>query len=283
MLKKIKSYFKTPKGFGQLVNFMAIFSPYRAGKLAFRVFCTPRKGRTYTNSQEKLLAKSTPEKLPLHDFELQTYIWQGGEETVLLVHGWDSNAARWKAVINTFLKANYTVVAFDAPAHGRSGHNIITGVIYAEAVEKVMQRFQPDYVIGHSFGGMAIAHYFANFDALPIKRMIFMATPSKLSRILEDYYQLIKFSKRGQRALAKYFVDSVGFGAEYFSVEDFVKKINIKGLVIHDKLDSITPFREGEIIHQNWKNSTFFTTENIGHSLQNRTVYRKLLEEIQKG
>lgn len=283
MLKKVKNHFKTPKGFGQLVNTMAIFAPQKAAKLAFKVFCTPRKGRTFTPSQEKLLAKAQQEKLQLHDFELQTYVWQGGDEKVLLVHGWDSNAARWKTVINLLLKANYTVISFDAPAHGRSGSDIITGVLYGEAVEKVMQRFEPHYVVGHSFGGMAVAHYFANFEALPIKRMILMATPSKMSRILEDYYQLINFSKRGQKALEKHFIATFGFSLDYFSVEDFVKKINLNGLVIHDKLDSITPFQEGKTIHQNWKNSDFFIVENMGHSLQNRQVYRRILEEVQKG
>ena len=283
MLKKIKNYVKTPKGFGQLVNTGGLFSSRKSAEMAFTIFCTPRKGKTYTQSQERLLEKADKERLPLHDFELQTYVWEGGPEKVLLVHGWDSNAARWKAVIAALRSANYTVIAFDAPAQGKSGHKTINGVLYAEALEKVAQRFKPDYVVGHSFGGMAVAHYFANFDAVPIKRMILMATPSKFTRILDDYYKLINYNKSGQRAIEKRFKKTFGFETSYFTIEDFVKKIDIPGLVIHDKQDATTPFREGKVIHENWKKSTFFTVDGVGHSLQSRSVYRKIVEEIQKG
>lgn len=283
MFQRLKNYIKTPKGFGQYVNALSLVAPQAAAKIAFRIFCTPRKGRIFTKSQQRLLEKAEQERLPLYDFELQTYVWKGGEEKVLLAHGWDSNAARWKAVIGILQRAGYTVIGFDVPGHGQSGSDIVTAVLYAEAIEQVMKRFQPDYVVGHSFGGMGAAHYFANFDALPIKRLILMATPSKLTRILGDYYKLINFKKRGQKALDKYFKKDFGVDASFFSSEDFAKKLTMNGLVIHDKLDDITPFNEGERIHQNWENSDFFVTEGVGHSLQNRSVYRKILEEIQKG
>ena len=283
MLKKIKNYIKTPKGFGQLVNLIAVFSPRKSADMAFTIFCTPRKGRAYTDNQERFLAKSSQERLPLHDFEVQTYVWKGGPEKVLLVHGWDSNAVRWKAVIATLLFAHYTVIAFDAPGHGKTGNKTINGVLYAEALEKVAQRFKPDYVVGHSFGGMAVAHYFANFDAVPIKRMILMATPSKLSRVLKDYYKLINYNQRGQAAIETHFQTNYNFDTAYFTIENFVKKINIKGLVIHDEEDATTPFQEGKAIHENWKNSTFFSVNGPGHSLQNRAVYRKIVAEIKKG
>ena len=283
MFQQLKNYIKTPKGFGQYVNALSLVAPNAAAKLAFKIFCTPRKGRDFTKSQERLLVKAEQERLPLHDFELQTYVWKGGEQKVLLVHGWDSNAARWKAVIGMLLSAGYTVISFDAPGHGKSGNDVLNGALYAEAVEQVVKKFQPNFAVGHSFGGMAIGHYFSNFDALPIKRLIMMATPSKLTRILSDYYRLINFKKRGQKAVSKYFKREFGFDADYFSVEDFVKKLTVNGLVIHDRLDDVTPFREGEAIHQNWKGSGFFEVEGIGHSLQNRVVYRKILEEIAKG
>ena len=283
MLQHIKNYFKTPKGFGQLVNTMGIVAPQKAAAFAFEIFCTPRKGRTYTTRQEQLLAKASQERVPLQDFELQTYVWEGGKEKILLVHGWDSNAARWNAVISTLLSENYTVIAFDAPGHGKSGHNKINGVLYAQALEKVVQRFQPDYVVGHSFGGMAAVHYFANFDALPIKRLILMATPSTLDRILGDYYKMINLSKRIQKGISDYFQSTFGFDTSYFSMEDFIKKVDINGIVLHDPKDPITPFREGEAICGNWKGATIHTFEDIGHSLQNRAVYRKIVEEIKKG
>jgi pimeloyl-ACP methyl ester carboxylesterase len=285
MLERLKNYLKTPKGFGQFIHLLSVISPAKAAEIAFRVFCTPRKGRTFNKGQSKIIEKAAQERLPLHDFELQTYVWDSGAEAekVLLVHGWDSNATRWRPVISMLLAEKYTVISFDAPAHGRSGSETINGVLYAQALEQVAQRFQPDYVVGHSFGGFAAGHYFANFDAVPIKRLILMATPSKLSRILQDYYTLINFKKRGQKAVDKYFRQAFGKDISYFSIEDFMKKVKIPGLVIHDREDETTPFQEGKAIHDNWQGSELFVAEGAGHSLQIREVYKQILEEIQKG
>ncbi len=283
MLQKLKNYIKTPKGFGQYMNTLSIFAPRKAGEIAFRVFCTPRKGRAFNKGQARIIAQASQERLPLHDFELQTYVWEGGEEKVLLVHGWDSNAARWRPVIGTLRSAGYTVICFDAPGHGKSGSDIINGVLYAEAIEKVAKRFPPDYVVGHSFGGMGVGNYFANFNAVPIKRLILMATPSKLSRVLDDYYKLIGLNERCQKAVDKYFKKEFGFEIEDFAIEEFAKKIKLPGLVMHDKEDATTPFYEGQAIHENWEDSDFFTVDGVGHSLQNRDVYKQILVEIQKG
>lgn len=282
MLKKIKRYFKTPKGFGQLVNLIAIFSPYKAGKLAFKVFCTPRKGRNYTSNQERFLAKAKQERLPLHDFEIQTYRWEKGPKKILLAHGWDSNATRWKALISLLLAKNYTVIAFDAPAHGKSGSKIINGVLYAEAMQQVMNRFQAEYVVGHSFGGMSAVYYFSDLVALPVKRLILMGTPSLLSRVLADYYKLIGFKERGQKAISKLFERDFGFNVDYFSAEELIKKVNLPGFVIHDKQDAIAPFSEAVSIHKNWENSVFFETDGIGHSMQVRDVYYKIIDAIEQ-
>ena len=52
---------------------------------------------------------------------------------------------------------------------------------------------------------------------------------------------------------------------------------------MHDKEDATTPFYEGQAIHENWEDSDFFTVDGVGHSLQNRDVYKQILVEIQKG
>ena len=286
MLRKLKNYIKTPKGFGQYVNLISIFAPRKAGKLAFKVFCTPRKGRTFNKGQARIISQASQERLSLHDFELQTYAWQGedGAEKVLLVHGWDSNAARLRPGISTLRSAGYTVICFDAPGHGQSGSDTINGVLYAEAIEKVAKRFQPNYVVGHSFGGMGAGNYFANFeDVVSIKRLILMATPSKLSRVLSDYYQLINLKERTQKAVDKYFKKEFGFDIEQFTIEEFAKKVKIPGLVIHDKQDTTTPFQEGQFIHQNWEGSSLLAVDGAGHSLQTRDIYKQILAEIQKG
>lgn len=285
MLQRLKNYIKTPKGFGQYINLLSIFAPSKAGKIAFKVFCTPRKGRTFNKGQARIIAQASQERLPLHDFELQTYVWKKKEdkEKVLLAHGWDSNAARWRPVIGSLRSLGYTVICFDAPGHGKSGSDIVNGELYAEALEKVAKRFQPDYVVGHSFGGFGAGHYFANFDAVPVKRLILMATPSKLSRVLDDYYKLINLVPRVQKAIKKNFKKEFGFEIDYFAIEEFARKIKVPGLVIHDKQDETTPFEEGQAIHKNWEGSDFFVVDGVGHSLQNREVYKQILAEIQKG
>ena len=80
------------------LNTVALFSELKAGQLTAEIIFKPRKGRL-TDENRQILSEATWETLALNDVKIQTYRWEGGKETVLLVHGWESNAARWTVLV----------------------------------------------------------------------------------------------------------------------------------------------------------------------------------------
>jgi len=48
------------------------------------------------------------------------------ERKVLILHGFESSAINFDRYVKPLIKKGYEVLAFDAPAHGRSGSKTIT-------------------------------------------------------------------------------------------------------------------------------------------------------------
>ena len=139
---------------GKYVNVVSYFSKSYATKLALFLFTKPRKGQI-TRSQGEFLDTAFKEELKYVDYHIMTYRWLGNKPTVLLAHGWESNAARWQPIIQNLKPKGFNIVALDAPAHGNSGSGFFDAFLYSEFINVVAKRFHAEIIIGHSVGGMA--------------------------------------------------------------------------------------------------------------------------------
>ena len=97
--------------------------------------------------------------------------WSWGDgPTVFLLHGWGGRAGQLGAFVQPLLQAGYSVLAFDAPAHGQSTGETTSAPTFARALRAVVQRFGPAHaVIGHSMGGWSAA--FALLQGAQIERL----------------------------------------------------------------------------------------------------------------
>ncbi|GAA4108248.1 alpha/beta fold hydrolase [Aquimarina addita] len=251
---------------GKQLLFLFLLAPKKALKKAFILFCTPRAGKVLPD-QAYFLEEAEDEVVIFNNLEIQTYRWAGNGPTILLVHGWDSNTHRWKTLIEKLHQLDFTIIAFDAPAHGYSSGKTLHVPLYTECVQKIVALYRPNHIIGHSAGGMAtIFHQFSYPDS-EIEKVIILASPTKLASIMNGYQKTLKLSDKFIQALNQYFKDQFGFYFEEFSMAEFAKNIEKPGLIIHDKYDDIAPYDEAVEIAKNWKNVQFKTTENFGHSL----------------
>ena len=120
-----------PKILGTHINALSIWSKRAAARRAFLVFCTPRGGRIKEN-QKELLDAAKDKIITISDaVKIQTYKWEGTGPTILLIHGWESNSHRWYKLIEALQKESYTIIAFDAPAHGNSSGKILNVPLYS--------------------------------------------------------------------------------------------------------------------------------------------------------
>ena len=265
-----------PKLYGLYFNLLVWFIPKKIAKQAFTVFATVRKGRVLPN-QKEYLDNAKFEVVTIGDNKIQVYNWPGSKETVLLIHGWESNTWRWHKLIDKLQKEDYNIIAFDAPAHGYSTGKILHAPLYAEAVQALLLKYEPKLVIGHSMGGMTLLYNESKNPNSHIEKMVTIGSPSEFHEILTHYKNLLGFNDKVKSVIETLVQKKFNFSTEEFSSSNFVQNNNKKGLIFHDRLDKIAPYHASVDVHKHWKGSELFSTEGFGHSMHQDVVNEKII------
>jgi len=260
---------------GSALNALAVFSPVEAGKRILQLFSTPRSGRLRPQDRE-FLETAEGGTLPVNHLAVQYYFWKKTGPTVLLAHGWESNSARWKVMIQRLKKQHYSVIAVDAPAHGGSGGTAFNAILYADFVQAVAEKFKPDFAIGHSAGGMALSYLLVQQPGI-FQKIALLGMPSDLRQITGVFGRVLGLSDRAMQGYAEQVFHKFGHTLDYFSVAEFAKSISTECLIIHGRDDSTAPFADAERVAQNWAGAQLLAMDGLGHSLQGEAVYRAVL------
>lgn len=212
-----------------------------------------------------------------HDeHHFQTYTWAGNDTKILLVHGWESNSARWKKTLPYLQKSGSTIIAIDAPAHGQSSGKEFNVPRYAEFINKAVQKYNPSIIIGHSIGGSACIYHQYLYSETSIEKMVILGAPSDLKTLLDNYVQMLSLNRKMFHLLEKRYLENFNVKLEEFSGGSFAKNIKIDGIIAHDTTDKVVAFTEGQKIANGWKKGRFITTNNLGHSMHDDDLYREI-------
>lgn len=266
-----------PRVYGLYFNTLIHFSKKSVSEKAFKLFCTPRKGKVL-QEQKSFLSDAKDDILETNGIAIQTYRWKGDGPTVLLMHGWESNTFRWRDFIPKLQAEDYNIVAIDAPAHGNSSGTLLTLPLYAECAQAIIEMYKPKYIIGHSFGGMSMVYNQYKFPNTSVKKLVSLAAPSELSDFMRQYKLILGASTKLMNGMENYFINTYGLNFKEFSSSKFVQSNTKKGLLIHDELDAIAPMWSSEQVHTYWKNSVFIKTKGLGHSLHQDKVRNQVIE-----
>ncbi|QDO93862.1 alpha/beta hydrolase [Formosa sediminum] len=259
------------KSVGSYINILSYLSkPYAANK-ALNLFIKPRKGRVLKH-QIDFLDTAFNEELIYNNQPIMTYRWLGTKDTILLAHGWESNSYRWRPLVTELIKKGHTVVALDAPAHGRSGSKTFNALLYAEYINVVAKRFKPSIIIAHSVGGMATSAFLNKYQLPDLDKLILLGAPSEFKDIISRYVNMLGYNNRITQQLEQTILKRFGVVPKAFSSAKLIRTVDTKGLIIHDKADTIIPYNDALLINKEYKNSTLITTEGLGHSLNDPSV-----------
>lgn len=270
------------KALGQYLNFLAVFSPAMAAKRAFFIFCRVRKGRVMPFQKDYLeSARHSVEEISGH--QIQTYQWFGEGPRVLLIHGWESNTFRWRNLIGFLREAGFHIIAFDAPAHGYSSGSFLHVPLYTECVEHMVQTYQPRHIVGHSVGGMTALYHAHRHPNEQVEKIVTIGSPSEFHEIMENYQHILQFNNRVMRALDRFIHAEFGFHVHEFSTSRFAVGNPKKGLLLHDRHDTIAPFHASQKVHDSWHDSVLVPTEGLGHSMHQESVNRQIVAFLQAG
>lgn len=284
-LKKLQ-YFIITKSIGLYINILSIFAPQKAKHLAYSLFSQPRKGRIKLEKLPKTLSQAVQETLQYKEHNFQTYTWtrgkselseaNGNDEVILLVHGWESNASRWKKMLPYLKKLGKTIIAIDAPAHGLSSGKEFNVPLYTEFLEIAVQKYKPTYLIGHSIGGAACVYHQKIYPNSTISKMVLLGAPSDLRIIVQNYIAMLSLNNKVHQLMQNKFIEKFNININEFSGHEFAKNIPIKTLIAHDTHDNIVAVAEGKKFASGFKNVTYIETSELGHSLHNDELYLQI-------
>lgn len=269
-----------PLAYGKYFDLSSLIAPKKTAHKAFNVFCTIRKGKVLPQQKEYLdAAKLERELVAKH--EIQSYHWPGDKETVLLVHGWESNTFRWRNLIKKLREANFNIIAFDAPSHGYSTGKLLYAPLYEEVLSHMVKKHNPKYLVGHSLGGMTMMYNEYKNPNPTVTKMVTIGSPSEFHEIMDQYQAVLKFSNRFMGHIDNYIQNRFGFKIHEFSTSEFAKKNTKKGLLFHDKWDAIAPYHASQKVNANWSDSKLISTEGLGHSMHQEQVNQQIISFLE--
>src|SRR5262245_44659252 len=121
---------------------LSSLSKKKAAERAFELFCTPQ------SRNKKKLPKIFEEGERLH-FDMDGITIRGwrfnhpATRKVLIIHGFESTVVNFDRYVRPLIRKGYEVLAFDAPAHGRSGGRKITAPLFSKTIREVHRRYGP--------------------------------------------------------------------------------------------------------------------------------------------
>ncbi len=277
MKTKAIKYFLLTKTFGLYINMLGLFSDKKAAQKAYQLFCKPRKGKINENNCPEVLQEAKQEEVFIENQFCKVYVWAGNDDIVLLMHGWESNASRWKKLLPQLKKTGKTIVAIDAPAHGQSSGHEFNVPKYVKFVTAVTQKYNPKYIIGHSIGGFASLYYQYSNQNKNLQKIILLGAPSDLELMLDNYCKLLSLNNTVKIALRIFSESIVLMKVDDFSGKNFAKTITTPTLIIHDVQDVVVSINESRKIYANHPNATLLETTDFGHGLNNKKIFEEII------
>jgi len=250
---------------------LSSISKRKAARDAFELFCTPQ----YRNRKKLPPVFEKAEKLHLifKGHRLAGYRWNHpSEKKLLILHGFESSVINFDRYIKPLTRKGYEVLAFDAPAHGRSGGKKINPVLYKEMIYEVCKSYGPVHAfLAHSLGGMALSFYLEEVPHDETTKVVLIAPAVESVTAANSFFKFLQLNKVVRQQFDSMLEQLRGRPIEWYSIRRAAKNIRASVLFLQDKEDDMTPMRDvAPIIDEGYPNFRFMITEGLGH----RRIYR---------
>ena len=250
---------------------LSTISKKKAAEKAFELFCTPQL------RNKKPLPKIFEQAEKLH-FKIDGLTVRGWRwnhpagRKALIIHGFESSVVNFDRYTRSLIAKGYEVLAFDAPAHGRSGGKQINAPLYKRTIIEICRRFGPvQSYMAHSFGGMAICLALEEIDHTTDQRLVLIAPATETTTAIDSFFKFLQLDPGLRAEFEKMIIKKGGSSPSWYSIRRAMKNIRARVLWVHDEEDNITPVSDAlKIRSENHTNIEFVITKGLGH----RRIYR---------
>lgn len=286
MTKKTSNHtqsLKIPKIILLTSKLFSFISPKLITLFAAKLFTTPIKHKIPKRELEmdyKSIQKLI--RVPAIDKEVVLYQYGKSDKKILLVHGWSGRGTQLFKIADELLKAGYSTISFDAPAHGKSPGKTTIMVDFIATILEIDKQFGPfEAAIGHSLGGMCVLNSIKK--GLKVNHAVVIGSGDIVEDIMDDFVAKLELKPAVSILLRLYFEKKYGEEMNSYSAFLAAKETAIPVLVIHDNHDPEVPVKAGIHIHKYLKNGELLLTDGLGHRkiLGNPKVIEKTVQFIQ--
>lgn len=254
------------------LNIIAVVSKKKAAKKAFQLFCTPfRKQKKYN---PPIFDKGEKLSFDLDGLTIKGNRWNHHHtQKVLIMHGFESNSRNFDRYIVPLIRKGYEVVAFDAPAHGRSDGKQLNLPLYVKAIREVYTLYGPfQAYLAHSFGGLALSHFLETIPHDETIKSVLIAPATETITAIDSFFRIVDLDGEVRKEFDKIIYEKGGVWPDHYSIRRAMKNIQSTVLWIHDEDDDVTPLSDVlKLKNENPSNIEFVFTKGLGH----RRVYRE--------
>jgi pimeloyl-ACP methyl ester carboxylesterase len=227
-----------------LFRALSAVSPALAARVAMHLFLTPLK-RRIAPEEARFLATARPLRLAVPSGELHAYDWPAATPdapTVLLVHGWISHAARLAALVRALGEHGFRVVAFDAPAHGRSSGRQADLQSFRTAIHAVLEACGPvQAVLAHSFGALTTAKWLAEDRPAGVRAAVLVGMMRDAGYVFESFALAMALNPQVLARFRELFRGRYGIYPEQLATTELVRQVPLPVLLVHGELDELVP------------------------------------------
>ena len=241
--------------------------PKAAGDMAFQLFTTPRT-RAKHRQPEPILAEARIFEVLFGKYMLKCYEWGSGEQTILLVHGWESRGTALRTFVPPLVEKGYRVVAMDGPAHGDSGGKRASLPTFGSAVQTVIRRMGSVHgIITHSFGGAATVFALSVLDSsIYMNKLVLIGTPNRIENIFKEAVKRMNLPPNAARYFRSLLEAKAGRPLPEASLSKLGLEANIgEALVVHDTNDKSVSLEAARLVAEAWPQARMLITEGYGH------------------
>jgi len=250
-----------------LFQFLDLFSPSIGAKLIYKLMSTPRI-RKLRDFEEKILENARKETVKFKNFDIQTYRWGDPENRlVFLVHGWEGQAGNLTGLVDLLLQKGYQVMAFDAPAHGKSSRGKTNMFEFTEFVSIMFKEYQPDVIISHSLGSVTAAGVLRRNRDIHIKQWIIVTAPHNFKDKMKEVSDFLGVTNRTMSRLKKMVEKDAGEGIDMLNMKEYcgnLKNVS-EALIVHSKEDKVLSIDLARKVHKDFPLSKLIELDGLGH------------------
>ena len=227
-----------------LFRVVSAVSPALAARLAMQLFLTPL-ARRIAPGEARFLATARPLRLAVPSGQLHAYVWEAdtpGAPTVLLVHGWISHAARMAELVRALRARGLRVVAFDAPAHGRSSGRQADLQSFRAAINTVIAACGPVHgVLAHSFGALTTSLWLAEDRPASVRAVVLVGMMRDAGYVFESFALMMALRADVLARFRTLFRNRYGIYPEELSTTGLVRRVPLPVMVVHGETDELVP------------------------------------------